>query len=101
MTEKPNCTFRYVFREGIINQIPYNPADFRECESAVGWIPTAFEPIPEPKDGEWWMCEIENEYLRPLILSDYHWYTTYMLGGVNEWLGDVTPLYKMVKAEDQ
>lgn len=56
---------------------------------------TREEVKPEPKDGEWWLCEIvgfdyRGEEVVRRVNGDWEWWVS----------GNVTPIHKMVKADD-
>lgn len=100
MTEKPDCMFRYVNKEGAITRF-YAPSSFDDSDSEqVGWIPANFTPKPpQPKDGEWWMCNLESTHIKKQVLFFESGHFRHGEGSDHYYSGAI-PLYKMERAKE-
>lgn len=97
MTETPTVNFRYVANSGIISCLYYATTFNPEMYEQVGWIPARATSKPQPKEGEWWMCNLRHSNIDiPLKFRDGKYeLSEYLTVSPN----NATPLYKMERTE--
>lgn len=100
MTDIPTGDFRYVKNGGMISCLYHAESFDPNMYEQVGWIPARATPKPpQPKEGEWWMCNIESSHIKKQVLFFESGHFRRGEGSDHYYSGAI-PLYKMERAKE-